>query len=123
MVTIMNNSFVLLDKPLEDTLKQLHEDTFYGTVEDFCLKSSVYSENHIKELEKYGYITTKDSSTLSGWGCLVTLTYNGINYFKIKKQFIKENRKIKWGEWIRYGITTLISIAALIISIISLLNE
>lgn len=119
----MNNSFILLDKSLEDTLKQLYEDTFNGVVEDFCLKSAVYSENHIKELERYGYVTIKDSSTLSGWECLATLTYNGINYFKNKKQFIKENRKAKWGEWIRYGITTLISIAALVISIISLLKE
>lgn len=48
---------------------------------------------------------------------LLSPTQKGKEYCKNKEKYIKEQRKSKIIEWVRYAITTIIALAALIISI------
>lgn len=115
-----NKSNMLLDKKLEDTLSRIIDLTFYGVVSEVVITDNEYSAIEIEELLKHGYITAKDTSTLSDSSWIISLTYNGKNYFEHKKKYILENRRTNTIEWIRYIVTTAISIAALVVAIIAL---
>lgn len=115
-----NKSSMLLDKKLEDTLSRIIDLTFYGVVSEVVITDSEYSAIEIEELLKHGYITAKDTSTLSNSSWMISLTYNGKNYFEHKKNYLRENRRRNTIEWIRYIVTTAISIAALVVAIIAL---
>ena len=115
-----NKASMLLDKKLEDTLSRIIDLTFYGVVSEVVITDNEYSAIEIEELLKHGYIAAKDTSTLSNSSWVISLTYNGKNYFEHKKKYIRESRRTNTIEWIRYIVTTAISIAALVVAIIAL---
>lgn len=110
-------TFISLDKKLENTLRELIEQSFNGCIEQFHITESDFDANEIQELAKCQYISITDTRTLSETSWLVSLTYNGKNYFAHKQEYVRINRNHKIIEWLRYGITTAISIAALIIAL------
>lgn len=104
----------LLDKNLEIVLKKLLENKTESVSEEDCEQSEIDS------LITNGYFTKKDVSTFSGWQYLIEPTQKGKYYFSNKQAYIKAFHREKTIQWVRYAIPVIISIAALVVSIIAL---
>lgn len=104
----------LLDKNLEIVLEKLLENRTENVSKENCERSEIDS------LIKNGYFTKKDVSTFSGWQYLIEPTQKGKYYFSNKQVYIKVSRREKIIQWVRYAIPVIISIAALVVSIIAL---
>ena len=111
------DDFVILDKRLELVLREFQKESRgaeFGVTEKAC------SQEEFIELMKAGYVEAIDTSNYERWAYIAKLTYKGIHYFELKKQYKRRQRQPKIWEWVRYGITTLIALAALAVSIIAL---
>ena len=110
----------LLNKNLENLLEKLlkkYQD------EPMNINSSVCERNEIEHLIEGSYFkihASKDS--ISGWIYFVYPTQKAITYFEDKKRYKKQKRNSKIIEWTRYGITTIIAVAGLIVAIIALVK-
>ena len=105
-----------MDKALEETLKKLY-DRFSNEAE-FSICSPEYTQQQIDVLISYGYITKIDASHLGGWEYIVRPTYAGQTYFAQKKVAKKSKLKHNIIEVVKFMIPTIISIVALIVSIL-----
>lgn len=103
-----------LDKNLEIVLKKLLDNKTRSVSKEDCEQSEIDS------LIKKGYFTKNDASSLSEWQYLIEPTQKGKYYFSNKQAYIKAFRHEKIIQWVRYAIPVIISIAALVVSIIAL---
>ena len=105
----------MLNKQEEKILKYMIEKNTYESIDVTSQCDSIEESIQIVEsLEKKGLVI--NCNTLSN--AIAILKQEGKHYFEQQAILIKTKRKEKWTEWIRYVITTLIAIAALIISIV-----
>lgn len=114
------DDLVILGKRLESVLRRFQQESHgaeFGVIEKDC------SHEEFLELKKAGYVEAIDTSSFERWSYIAKLTYKGIHYFEFKKQYKRKQRQPKIWEWVRYGITTLIALAALAVSIIALLRK
>ena len=108
----------LLNANLENLLKKLLES--YKD-EPMNVNSLTCERNEIEHLIEENYFKIHCSNdSLSGWCYFVYPTQKAITYFEDKKSYNKQKRNSKIIEWLRYGITTAIAIAGLIVAIIAL---
>lgn len=105
-------------KTLEKTLTKIVEE-YRTTEKEISVDGKQYIKQDVDELIKTGYLKKMDCSTCSGWEYLVTPTEKALHYKEYKQQSIKP----KVIDWLKYGITTLIAIGALIVAIISLCRK
>ena len=77
----------------------------------------------LEQLRDNGFIEVGFNPLIIPFESKCKLTYYGKHYFELKKQYKKSLRRPKIWEWIRYGITTLIALAALAVSIIALFTK
>lgn len=111
---------ILLDKHLEEILREFQKASQgkeFGATEKDC------TQEEFIELMKNGFVEALDTSSMERWAYIAKLSYKGVHYFSLKKEYLRKKRKPKVWEWIRYGITTLIALAALAVSIIALLTK
>ena len=107
-----------LNNNLESLLKNLLEK--YQN-EPMNINSSICERNEIEHLIEENYFKIHCSNdSLSGWMYFVYPTQKALTYFEDKKQYRKQKRKSQVIEWARYGITTIIALAGLIVAIIAL---
>lgn len=115
--------FVLLDEYLESVLLKLQKETDDFVWKHFSISDKEYDMDAIEKLNSYDYVTLKKASDLSSQIYLISLTYTGKNYFRLKKIYKKEIKRSKRAERIKYAINTAISLAALAVAIISLIKS
>lgn len=77
-----------------------------------------FNNKTVSTLVKKGYLVRKDMYSKVWYD----LTYKGEHYFEDKKRHKKQKRNSKIIEWTRYGITTIIAVAGLIVAIIALVK-
>ena len=77
-----------------------------------------FNNKTVSTLVKKGYLVRKDMYSKVWYD----LTYKGEHYFEDKKRYKKQQRNSKIIEWTRYGITTIIAVAGLIVAIIALVK-
>lgn len=106
----------LLDKKLEVLLKELSDadNTDYIDTRNYDCR-----HNELDALEESGYIEQKRNRSGSPT-VNISLTYDGLHYFEQKQHLLNNNRKNNIKERVRYGITTVVAVGALIVSIVSL---
>lgn len=104
----------LLDKNLELLMQNLLEKEIHSVSENECQKSE------IDYLIENGYFTMIDQSTFDGWKYEITPTQRGKYYFENKRKYIKAQQREKAIQWIRFVVPVIISIGALVVSIIAL---
>jgi len=114
------DDLIILDKRLESVLRGFQQES-HGA--DFGITEKACSHEEFAELKKAGYVEAIDTSSYARWSYIAKLTYKGIHYFELKKQYKRKQRQPKIFEWVRYGITTLIALAALAVSIIALFTK
>lgn len=105
-----------MDKASEATLKKLYER--FATENEFSICSPEYSKEQIDMLINGGFMTFIDASSLSGWDYVVRPTYAGQIYFSQKKEVAKAKLRHNILEIVKFMIPTVISIIALIVSIL-----
>lgn len=109
----------LLDTNIEEVLKKILnspiEDT--GEVDVTLLDDNIINELIDKKYVVGGFARIDCNKNY------VCLTNKGENYFEKKKKFLKQKRNLKISEWAKFGISTVISIVALVVSIISLYKK
>lgn len=98
----------ILDKESEKTLKKIIEQNIIQ------VDKSQFDKQIIEKLIRLGLLKGDNISAFEGWSYIIEVTRDGQIYFVQKNKFIKS----KIFDWLKYGITTLIAIIALIISIV-----
>lgn len=98
----------ILDKESEKTLKKIIEQNITQ------IDKSQFDKQIIEKLIRLGLLKGDNISTFEGWRSIIEVTRDGQIYFAQKNKFIKS----QIFDWLKYGITTLIAIIALIISIV-----
>ncbi len=107
---------VALNKELQETLTRLY--TELEGKQELSVSSPEYSQTQIESLRAYGLIKIIDASTLSGWEYIVQPTYEGQNYLNAVEAHKRERRKAVMWDVVKFLIPTIISIIALVISIL-----
>ncbi len=106
---------IILDKECEITLKKLIDLSKSKNGNAFVVTEEILKRDVADKLNKSGYITIKqDCSDTDMFSVFIELTRDGLNYFKNKKA----NRWRIVKEWGKFLIPVLVSVAALIISIV-----
>lgn len=105
------------DKHIQVLLKGLYEEFSQGKSE-ISVSDPSYKQGQVDVLVSHGLIKKLDASTLSGWGYILGPTYKGETFFKRLDEQKKENHKHSITETVKWLIPTIISIIALIVSIL-----
>lgn len=120
---IYDESFCLNDE-LENTLTEIQRKrTKSPSGEIVCTDNLTIDKKNLYELAQRGMIDIVCDEKNPPIGCFVELTYSGMHYFDEKNVYKKRKRRAEIKDWVRYGITTLIAIAALIVSVISICRK
>lgn len=104
-------NFTPLDKRLESFLFEIKKHV--GCSCTFYLSENEFSGDNIKALIERGFLQRIDDRNYS-------FTYIANNYTELKKDYERQTLKIKIQDNVRYLITTLIALSALIVAIIAL---
>lgn len=107
---------VVLNKELQETLTRLY--TELEGKHELSVSSPEYSQTQIELLYSYGLIKTINAGFLSGWTYIVQPTYEGQNYLNSLKAHKREKRKTVIWDVVKFLIPTIISVIALIVSIL-----
>lgn len=107
---------VVLNKELQETLTRLY--TELERKHELSVYSPEYSQTQIESLYAYGLIKTIDVGSLSEWAYIVQPTYEGQNYLNALKAHKREKQKSVIWDMVKFLIPTIISIIALIVSIL-----
>lgn len=111
--------FVLLDSTLEKALKNIKHDTSNGCVEEFYLSEHKYDKSQIDSLIDKGYLKRIKENSFGKE--FYSLTYNAKRYDKLKQDFLNQKQKDKKEEKRKFQITTAVSILSTIISLCALI--
>lgn len=114
------SEFTILNNNLEQYLRRVQERAKKCP---FGLPLDIEHLSEMDELNRLGYVSYKTIQAPGRQMKRADLTYNGEHYFDLKKEYLDKQRQQKIWEWVRYGITTLIALAALAVSIIALLTK
>ncbi len=104
----------ILDKNLEDLLKNILDNKITDVTEEACNKTK------IDALIADGFFEKTDFTTLSGWQYIINPTHKANNYFQNKEEFIRMQKSEKKKRLIQISIPIIISFCSLIVSIIAL---
>ena len=105
------------DKELQLLLECLYEEFSQGKSE-ISVSAPSYKQGQVDVLAAHGLVKRLDVSTLSGWGYILRPTHEGKTFFKRLDEKKKEKRKHTITETVKWLIPTIISIIALIVSIL-----
>ena len=105
-----------LDKSVEATLNQLYD--MFNTKDEISVSSPEFKQTEVDFLIGRGLLKKIDASTLSGWAYIVMPTHEGETYFSRQLEQKRGKRKHIFIEIIKFAIPTIISIIALIVSIL-----
>lgn len=105
------------DKEIQVLLQGLYEEFSQGKSE-ISVSAPSYKQGQVDVLVARGLVKKIDASTLSGWGYILSPTHEGETFFKRLAEKKKENRKHTITETVKWLIPTIISIIALIVSIL-----
>lgn len=105
-----------MDKSSEAVLKKIYD--LLNSQSEVSISSPEYSKEQIDNLVNNGYIEKLEASTLTGWSYIIRPTYDGKTYFENKKAANKAKFKHNTIEVVKFLIPTIISIIALIVSIL-----
>lgn len=105
------------DKEIQVLLQGLYEEFSQGKSE-ISVSAPSYKQGQVDVLVARGLVKKLDASTLSGWGYILRPTHEGETFFKRLDEKKKENRKHTITETVKWLIPTIISIIALIVSIL-----
>lgn len=105
-----------MDKSTEELLKKLYAR--FETEKEYSICSPEFSQEQIDALIHQGYLKKIDASSLSGWEYILRPTYSGQTYFAEKINARKAKNKHNTIEVVKFLIPTIISIIALMVSIL-----
>ncbi len=108
--------FQRLDKGLEDVRSQIYSEL--GNQLEINVSAPTYNQAQVDELVSKGLITKIDASTMSGWEYIIRPTHYGKTYPTQLKEYKKAKRNHAIIEWVKFLIPTIISIIALVVSIL-----
>lgn len=103
-------------KPLKKTLKKIYER--FRSEKEFLVYSPEYNREQLDMLISNGIITKLDASSVDAWKYILRPTYKGQIYFEHQKAAKKAKVKHNIIEVLKFVIPTIISIIALIVSIL-----
>jgi ABC-type taurine transport system substrate-binding protein len=105
----------LLDEGSEKLLKRLLDASDDDSV--FLSNIENINQSELNNLYKSGFIDSHNQKAVT------RLTQKAKCYFEDKEKYLKQQRQIKIIDYIKYGITTFIALAALIVSIIAICKK